>query len=223
MQEPGESVPGISTVRAFSQGWEQRSADVLRRGGIVIYPTETVYGLGCDPFNPKAVRRLKRMKGDKKPVRPFLILVPDALFAESMAAEVSDTARRLMQECWPGPLTLIFKASSKAPEPVMASNRAIAMRVSSDPVCRSLTSAFGPLVSTSANLSGKEPAFRAVDAACCFAEKADLVIDDGDRGSEPPSTLVDVTSARPRILRQGAVKCAFLLDLIRVEKGVDHA
>jgi len=178
---------------------------VLRQGGVIAYPTETVYGLGCDPFRPDAVERLRRLKGRKAPV-PFLLLISKRESIDSLVNGVSSAAERLMAEFWPGPLTLVFSASGRAPAAVLGGMRTIGMRQSSNPFCRILLGLLdGPLVSTSANHSGEESAKTADKVIVSFSGDLDLIVDGGTLGDSLPSTIIDVSRSEPHLLREGAL------------------
>lgn len=208
-------------IRPFETGWEMKCVNVLRRGGVLIYPTETVYGLGCDPFQESPVRRIQKLKGREGSGNPFLILVPGFPDAERMSVKISDTARSLMDAFWPGPLTLVFTASAEAPSPVVGPDGTLALRISPDPVCRRLVEAFGPLVSTSANPGGRLPAVNAGEANRTFPRGADLIIDHGERGGLLPSTLVDVRGTGIRILREGAIAAERIQEVVYARERRD--
>jgi L-threonylcarbamoyladenylate synthase len=179
------------------------AVDVLRSGGVLAFPTETVYGLGCDAENPEAVRRVAALKG-RPDDKAFILLVPSAGAVRSRVAAVGAAAARLMTAFWPGPLTLVFRVSGEW-SPASGGDT-VAFRVSPDPVCRSLGRLFPrPIVSTSANPAGLEPARSAQEVGCLFPKGLDAVIDGGERRSALPSTVVDVTGAVPRLIRRGPV------------------
>ncbi|MBX6362358.1 MAG: threonylcarbamoyl-AMP synthase [Gemmatimonadetes bacterium] len=184
----------------------------LRAGGLVAYPTETVYGFGC-LLRADALERLAALKArDER--RPFLLLVRSA--AEVKGATWTDAARRLADAFWPGPLTLALAARpGRYPRLVLGPGDTVAVRASPHPAVRDLLAALGePITSTSANRPG-EPAALDADAARRAAEALGagaemLVLDGGPLPASPPSTLVDVSSHTPRILRRGALSVASL-------------
>lgn len=174
----------------------------LTSGGLVAYPTETVYGLGC-ALLPGALRRLREIKGD----RPFLLLVT----GRQQVAELAwnETAARLAERFWPGPLTLALPAPADSyPGEVVGPEGLVAVRVSPHPaVAALLEAAGGAVTSTSANRPGGEPARSAESAAAALSGLADLLVLDG--GTLPPgqpSTIVRCGGGRARILREGAIE-----------------
>jgi len=182
-----------------------QTAAVLDRGGVIAYPTETVYGLGCDAGNSGAVQRMAGLKG-RDSGKPMLVLVPSAEAARAIVKGISGQAEILMARFWPGSLTLVFEARKGFPAALTAGTGRIGVRLSPDGVCRSLLGHYGkPLVSTSANPPGETPASSAGQVIQYFDGRIDLVLDGGGRTASPPSTVVDVSGGIPRILRRGPV------------------
>ena len=180
-------------------------AEILRLGGMIAYPTETVYGLGGDPLDRGVIRRIHDLKG-RGDGKPFLLLVGSESSIKPYVREIPDPAVRLMERFWPGPLTLVFLASESLSSPVKDNNGKIGLRLSSDPVCAALLRAFGkPLISTSANPSGREPARSVRGVLSYFPTGLDAILDAGERRGMIPSTLVDVSLPIPRLLRKGPV------------------
>ncbi|GMR05115.1 MAG: hypothetical protein BMS9Abin23_1051 [Thermodesulfobacteriota bacterium] len=182
-----------------------RAIAILRNGGIVAYPTETFYGLGADPFNMDAVKRLFALKG-RPPEKPLPLIIKDRPMLSGLVEEVPRPAEILIKRYWPGPLTIIFMAKENVPESITAGSGKVAVRVSSGEACRLLLEGFNsPLTSTSANPSGKAPARSAGEVLEYFNGSIDLLIDGGGLAGELGSTIVDVTGGRPCIVREGAV------------------
>lgn len=183
----------------------RETAKILRRGSVVGYPTETVYGLGCDAFNPEAVKRIadvKRRKADK----PFLILIPNADKLIRLVRYKPGYLDVLARNFWPGPLTLLVPHQNQLPADLTQGQPLIGVRVSSDPVCMAIFSDFDhPLVSTSANPAGSPPAQSAREVLRHFENRIDLVLDGGERREQRPSTILDVSSEIPRLIREGAI------------------
>ncbi len=178
---------------------------LLDRGGILAYPTETVYGLGCDAFQADAVRKVFELKVRERD-KPFILLVRSAEAVSGIARGVSPRAERLMEAFWPGPLTLVFESASGLPAHLKSRWGRVGVRVSPDPVCRSILERFRkPIVSTSANPAGKDPARDAETVLDYFGERVDLVLDHGERTSAVPSTVLDVTEDVPVVLRKGSL------------------
>lgn len=202
----------------------QREADVahaipevlahLRRGGVLAYPTETVYGLGSEASDV-ALDRLAAMKG-RPPRKPFLLLVSSVAMAERWGLEFNQPARVLAAEFWPGPLTLVLRGGEgQLPDRLRGAEGGIAVRWTSHRDVARLIAVMGqPLTSTSANLPGGSPAPGAERIVEMFpAAVADgtlLVLDGGVLGNVPPSTLVDCTGRLPMLVREGAIPRAEL-------------
>jgi L-threonylcarbamoyladenylate synthase len=180
-------------------------AEAVLRGGVVAFPTDTLYGLGCSLFDVAAVELLQRLKR-RDPSLAVISLIPEPDQVYGLCSEVSEAAERLMRGFWPGPVSLIFKAGPIVPVRVRGAGGTVALRCPRDTLCqRILDRIGGPVVSSSANLSGQPPAVTADEVVRIFGNQLDLVIDGGPRHGDAPSTLVDVTAARPRLLRRGAV------------------
>jgi tRNA threonylcarbamoyl adenosine modification protein (Sua5/YciO/YrdC/YwlC family) len=182
-----------------------RTAEEVLRGGVVAFPTDTIYGLGCSLFDIDAVEMLARMKRRERG-HAFISLIPEPLQAWGLGAEVSAVAERLIDQYWPGPLSLILRASPLVPVQVLGRGGTIALRCPRDTLCqRILERIGGPVVSSSANLSGEPPAESAAEVVAAFGNQLDLILDGGPRRARPPTTLVDVSGERPRLLRRGAL------------------
>ena len=177
----------------------------LGRGGIIAYPTETVYGLGCDPFSNAAMTRLSDLKGGREN-RSFLVLVRDASQIEALVGKPSPLAKRLMDTFWPGPLTLVLPAAPTCPSALVSEQGRVGLRHSPDPVVEKLMDAWGrPLVSTSANPGGASPANTADQVRAYFGEILDCVLDGGERRALAPSTVLSVHNEELKLLRPGAL------------------
>jgi L-threonylcarbamoyladenylate synthase len=181
----------------------------LGRGGLLAYPTETVYGLGSTPSVP-ALAALARLKG-RPPDKPFLLLVSGRAMAEEWGLVLSPSAEALSAAFWPGPLTLVLRGGEgRLPDELRGKEGGIAVRHTSHAGIARLVAAVGrPLTSTSANRPG-EPAApgpeRIREAFGTAIERGELlVLDGGVLGNVPPSTLVDCTGPMPRLVREGAI------------------
>jgi L-threonylcarbamoyladenylate synthase len=181
----------------------------LREGGLIAYPTETVYGLGSRARVPD-VQAVARLKG-RRPDKPFLLLVADRDMAEAQGLAFSESASALARAFWPGPLTLVLPGGSgRLPDVLRGPEGGIAVRWTSHRGMARLVRALGePVTSTSANLPGSPPAPGAAAIIRDFAPAVEagtlLVLDGGVLGNTPPSTLVDCTRPTPRLIREGAV------------------
>jgi tRNA threonylcarbamoyl adenosine modification protein (Sua5/YciO/YrdC/YwlC family) len=183
----------------------EAAALAIMRGGVIAFPTDTVYGLGCSLFDVAAVELVQRLKR-RDPRHAFISLIPEPGQVDGLALTVSPVARRLIREFWPGPLSLIFLAAEIVPRGVRGEGGTIALRCPKDPLSFALLQRFGgPVVSSSANLSGQPPAETAEEVVATFGNQLDLVLDGGPRRGGVPSTLVDVSGPRPKLLRRGPV------------------
>jgi tRNA threonylcarbamoyl adenosine modification protein (Sua5/YciO/YrdC/YwlC family) len=181
------------------------AAEAVLRGGVIAFPTDTLYGLGCSLFDVSAVEMVARLKR-RDPSLAVVSLIPDPGQVHGLAAEVSDVAARLIERFWPGPLSLILRAAPIVPPRVRGAGGTVALRCPRDTLCMALLERIGgPVVSSSANLSGHPPAETAEEVVRIFGNQLDLVLDGGPRRGEVASTLVDVSGTRPRLLRQGAL------------------
>ena len=181
------------------------AAEAVLRGGVIAFPTDTLYGLGCSLFDVSAVQMVARLKR-RDPSLAVISLISEPRQVYGLASEVTDVARALIARYWPGPLSLIFKAAPIVPRPVRGAGGTVALRVPRDRLCESLLDIIGgPVVSSSANLSGQRPAETAEEVVRVFGNQLDLVLDGGPRRGGLSSTLVDVSALRPRLLRRGAL------------------
>ena len=187
--------------KAFS-----RCREVVRAGGVLVFPTETFYGLGVDPQNAEAVTRLFAIK-KRNAGQPLLVLLPDAGQVSEWAADVSTEARQLMKQYWPGPLTLVFKAHQRVLPSISGGTGTIGLRVTGNPVTRSLLRFIGTaLTGTSANISGGVSAMTAEQVSSALGDVVDLILDAGPTTGGKPSTVLDVRSRPFRIIRAGAIE-----------------
>ncbi|MCP4425002.1 MAG: threonylcarbamoyl-AMP synthase [Chloroflexi bacterium] len=186
------------------------SADWLRQGRLVAFPTDTVYGVGANAFNGAAIERLYRAKQ-----RPFTkgipILLADLTDLDKVAWNAPAFARQLIERFWPGPLTLILPRHPDLPA-IISPNEGIAVRLPDCDAARALIRAAGGAVAaTSANRSGDEPARSGVEAMEKLGGLVTAVLDDGPSPGGTPSTILDCVGAAPRILRAGPIAISELL------------
>jgi L-threonylcarbamoyladenylate synthase len=182
----------------------KQAVEVLRRGGLVAYPTETFYGLGANAFDSEAYGRILELKGrDAEKALP--VIVADVEQLDLVADELPRAVAPLADRFWPGPLTLVIPVRSGLPG-ALADLSTVAARVSGLALARELArrGAF-PLTSTSANRSGGASARTAGEVEAMLGEGLELILDGGPTPGGNPSTIVDVTGAEPRLLRPGAV------------------
>ncbi|MGC8784719.1 MAG: L-threonylcarbamoyladenylate synthase [Armatimonadota bacterium] len=183
----------------------QKASNVLAGGGLVIFPTETVYGLAADALSEEAVRRVWEVKG-RPSDKPLPVQVADMDGLRLLWREVPADLLPLINAFMPGPLTLVYWRSALVPDIVTAGTDTVGVRVPNHPVALALLRAFGrPIVAPSANLSGEEPPSRVEDISPQLLEQVELVIDAGDTGGGIPSTVLDATVRPARVLRAGAL------------------
>ncbi len=187
-----------------------RAAGVLRSGGVVVYPTETLYGLGALATDARAVDRIHALKR-RETGKPILVLAASRDEAAGLASRITPAADALMSAFWPGPLTLVFPVGEVFPPGLTQGGGSLGVRVPSSPLClRLLELTGGPITSTSTNFTGG-PALLSVPAiAAAFGEGVDLYLDSGEIPARAPSTVVDVTGEVPRLLRAGAISAQAL-------------
>jgi len=189
----------------------QEAAGCLLRGGLVAFPTETFYGLGANALDREALARVFKVKG-RSESKPLLVLVDSLKMAESLALEVSGLARQLMAVWWPGPLTLVVRATPELPSELTAGTGTVGMRIPDHPVALGLVRAARfPVTAPSANPSGEEPPTTAEGVWRFFEGKIDLILDGGAVPGGRPSTIVDVSVSPPRLLRAGALDISTFL------------
>lgn len=182
----------------------KQAADILKAGGILAYPTETLYALGVDALNPEALERLFLLKG-RDPEKPMPVIVTSKEMLMVLIKEFPVEAEVLAQRFWPGPLTLVLRAAPGLPANLTGPGLTLAARVSSHPIARSLAKELGgPVTATSANLSGKPELITAKEIECTFSGKLDMVLDSGPAQAKAPSTIVDLTQS-PKVVREGAI------------------
>lgn len=192
-----------TTVRAV--------AEIVRAGGLAIYPTDTVYGLGCDPFNVSAVRKLIRAKGTRDKPLPILASSLDAVEG---VAELSENARRIAQRFWPGPLTLVLPKKA-LPNEVTFGLPTVGVRIPDHQIALALIrSSGGILVGTSANKAGVPPPTTAVAAYDLLRNEVDVVLDGGPTRIGASSTVLDLTGKAPKVLRRGPVHLKEVMDFL---------
>jgi L-threonylcarbamoyladenylate synthase len=182
----------------------EKGVKILRRGGVIAFPTDTVYGLGADAFNPAAVERIYEIKNRPRH-QQFPLLIADAKQLTALAEPIPEIAWFLARRFWPGGLTLVVSKKDSTPA-YLASGPTIALRIPNHSVCHVLIENLGnPMVGTSANVSGQPPALTAEEVEQQLGRKIDLIINGGRRPGGKESTLVDITLEPPVILRQGII------------------
>ncbi len=181
-----------------------RAVEVLRRGGLVAFPTETFYGLAADALNAAAVDRLVQAKG-REASKAIACIIGEPSQRAQLCSEWPEAAQRLAARFWPGPLTLVVPALAGIPEPLRPTGL-VGLRLSSHPVARALAVGLGhPITATSANLAGGSEVTRAADLAGALVAQLDLVVDGGETAGGKGSTVLRVDGAGLTCLREGAI------------------
>jgi L-threonylcarbamoyladenylate synthase len=189
----------------------------IRAGELVVYPTETFYALGADPFSRAALERLFRVKA-REAGHPIGLIAADASMAFSLSREVPIDARRLADAFWPGPLTIVTPARDDLP-PSLTGPDGVAVRVSPNPVARALAAGIGhPITATSANLSGKPPARSLAEARAMLGAKVKVYLEGGNLMASAPSTLVAVNQEAWKMVRVGAISEDQIAAVLAVEQ-----
>ena len=193
---------------AEEEGAVARAVAALDAGGLLIYPTDTLYALGGRGLDAAAGRKVRAAKG--RDARPLPLIAADLEQVLGLAADVPAPATLLAERFWPGPLTVILASRRGVPDEVTAGTATVAVRVPALALARRLCRNAGPLISTSANLSGAEPPLTCAEAVAGVGAAAALALDAGP-GRPTASTIVDLTGAAPRLVRSGAVPWAEVL------------
>tara|TARA_B100000959_G_scaffold275012_1_gene327742 strand:- start:1289 stop:1930 length:642 start_codon:yes stop_codon:yes gene_type:complete len=183
----------------------KNALDMLISGGIVSFPTETFYGLGVNALDEKAVNKVFRVK-ERDINKPLLIFIASKDRLSDLATSVNTTAKKLIDCFWPGPLTLVFEASSKVPEVLTGNTGKIGVRVSGSSFVRQLCelSEF-PITGSSANISNNPEPASAVEVMEALGDKIDLLLDGGKATGTQSSTVLDVCNTLPKLLREGII------------------
>jgi len=178
---------------------------IVKQGGVIAFRTDTFYGLGADPFNAAAVARIRELKG-REDDKPILLLVSDVDQVERLITEESKHFQELASKFWPGPLTIVGKASTDLPDGITAGTATVGVRLPADASVRDLVrDCGGALTATSANPANRDPARSAEEVRSYFPTGLDLIVDGGQVTAIEPSTVVDATTSPPRVIREGAI------------------
>jgi L-threonylcarbamoyladenylate synthase len=200
------------TVLKATKSNIMKAAQIVRRGGLVVYPTETVYGLGCDPLNVQAVKRILEVKGNRN--KPLPVLAASIVDAEKIAF-VSPNGKKLAAKFWPGPLTMVFPKKSALQDVVTFGLDSVGLRIpANDVVLQLISLCEGLLVGSSANRTGEEPPRSVQEMSDELKGMVDVVLDGGPTVQGMPSTVVDLSLERPRILREGPISLEAILDAL---------
>lgn len=189
--------------KIFEEKIVPRMVDILKKGGIIALPTETVYGLVADAFNEEAVQKIYRIKG-RAPEKPLPIFISNIKDVCRYVEELPDSAHKIMEAFWPGPLTIILSKKEGLKFPFQ--NTTLGFRIPQHPVPLAILKVYGILVSTSANVSGGKETVSAEEVKEIFGDSIDLILDGGSTKLQEPSTVVDCTGSLPKIVREGKIK-----------------
>lgn len=188
----------------------QQAVEALRRGGLVAFPTDTLYALGADALAADAIERVLLVKGRHRG-KPLSILVPSVEAIVALGVSLGDGVRDLMQAFWPGPLTVVVKAPGRFPAVLTAATGTIGLRIPGGVVAQSMLAAFGgPIIGTSANKAGGADPADAKTVQRALGGQIDLILDGGRVALGVPSTVIDCSVEPARLLREGAVPRATL-------------
>ena len=179
--------------------------EALRSGEVIVFPTETFYGLGADALNAAAVSRVASLKG-RDAENPIPLIISDMEMLKDITTEIPPLAERLMGHFWPGPLTLVLPAKKGVPTLLMNRDGGVGVRISSHPIASALVKDLGcPLTATSANLSGKGPARTIEEARSYFSRQVGIFLDGGRLEGKKGSTVVAIHRDKLEILRDGEI------------------
>lgn len=189
----------------------RKAVEYLKRGEVIAYPTETVYGLGVDVFNEKAIKRLYKLKKRDYGL-PISILVYDQEMLRQVVSEIPESARQLIKSFWPGPLTICFPAAGRIAKSNLTNTGKIGVRISSHPIASAIVRELGrPITTTSANLSSSlggssfPPSLNVKHVQSYFKDKLACIVDGGEVDPSRGSTVVDVAGDTMAIIRDGAI------------------
>jgi L-threonylcarbamoyladenylate synthase len=192
-----------------------RAAEVIAAGGVIAFRTDTFYGLGADPFNREALRRVNELKG-RDGNKPLLVVISEKVEAERFLLDKSKLFDSISARHWPGALTIVVRAKPEVPDELTAASGTIGLRLPRDESVRSLIRACGgALTATSANLAGEPPARTAEDVSRSFPSGLDLIVNGGQSPGDRPSTVLDISGQHPRLIREGAVTLGELRETLR--------
>ena len=181
------------------------AAEIIYRGGVIAFRTDTFYGLGANPLNHTAVNKIKELKG-REDNKPILIVISDYDQLGRFVSSISPAFASLARKFWPGPLTLIGAARPELPSELTAGSKTIGVRLPADERVRLLVrTCGGALTATSANPSNAAPAATALQVQDYFGGGLDMILDDGAAQTDQPSTVVDVSRDEPKLIREGVI------------------
>lgn len=197
------------------------AANTVRAGGLVVLPTDTVYGIGADAFDAEAVRSLLAAKG-RGPDMPVPVLVGSWSTVDGLVMSVPEQARALIEAFWPGGLSLVLPQAPSLNWNLGETRGTVNLRMPLHPVALDLLREVGPMAVSSANHTGQPPASNVEEAESQLGDRVQVYLDGGPSGEPVASTIVDLTQGTPRVLRDGAVSRAELSEVLGVELEADR-
>lgn len=212
--------PVVDATTAEREGSIAATVDAVRRGEVVVIPTDTVYGIGADAFDAAAVAAVLAAKGRGREMPPP-VLIPDLPTVDGLARAVPGWARTLIDALWPGPLTLVLWAQPSLHWDLGETAGTVALRMPDDEVALEVLRETGPLAVTSANRTGEPAATTVTDAAVQLGPSVSVYLDAGPRTAQQPSTIIDCTGDLPVVLRLGAIARERLEEILG--EGFDRA
>jgi tRNA threonylcarbamoyl adenosine modification protein (Sua5/YciO/YrdC/YwlC family) len=217
-------MPGVRRIDCRTDSGRETgariAANAVQRGEVVVLPTDTVYGVGADAFDPAAVAAVLAAKGRGRNVPPP-VLVPNARTLDGIATDLSDAARELVSAFWPGPVTLVCRAQPALDWDLGDTHGTVAVRMPLHRVALALLELTGPMAVTSANRTGQPPATTVDEAVDQLGDAVRVYLDGGPTSSAAASTIVDVTGDVPRVLRVGPVDLDRLRAVVPEVVGAD--
>ena len=201
----------------------RQAGNIIRDGGLVAFPTETVYGLGADAMNEKASAKIYQAKG-RPSDNPLIVHISEYSQVDEIALGISEDARKVMEQFWPGPLTVILKKKREVPDGTTGGLQTVAIRMPSHPVARAFLKESGRMIAApSANTSGRPSPTTAGHVYEDLKNKIPLILDGGAVGIGIESTIIDMTGETPMILRPGFISKAMLEETLGIPVKVDPA
>jgi L-threonylcarbamoyladenylate synthase len=180
-------------------------ARILSSGAVIVYPTETFYALGANCFSRKAIQEIYRLK-KRPPSKPLSVVISDMEMLRQIVLAIPPDFETLVSVFWPGPLTLVLKASSRVPKELQSLSGSIGVRLTGHEWLRAMVRhASFPITATSANISGGEEIANPEEAVLLFDKRVNLIVNAGETKGRLPSTVLDLTGRKPRIIREGAI------------------
>jgi len=191
----------------------RKASKTVKNGGVIVYPTDTVYGLGCNPFNVQAVKRIFETKGERKD-KPLPILGSNIIHIQKIV-QLNEKAMKVTEKFWPGPLTIIVPKKPSLSDIVTCGQRSVGVRIPNHSVAIQLISLCdGLLVGTSANKTGHKSSKTALEAAEQLGAQVDVILDAGPTPLCQESSVLDLTSKKPKMLREGPIKLEEVLSVL---------